>query len=63
MEENTAPIWSLVTVIGPILFALVLGWAIWRNKQRSRAEKDRTERATRDLYEQSDRESKAWDND
>lgn len=38
--------WPLITVVGPILFAIVLLWAI-ANNRRSRAEKQRTEEATR----------------
>ncbi|WP_432769977.1 MAG: hypothetical protein HEQ22_04310 [Sphingopyxis sp.] len=50
--------WTLITVIGPILFALVLGWAMLHNR-RSRAEIRRTEEATRLRREEEDREAKA----
>lgn len=60
-ETNASSVWSLVTVVGPILLIVVLAWAMLRNRSRSRAEKERTEQATRDLYERSDRESKARD--
>jgi hypothetical protein len=54
-------LWPVITVLGPILLAVVLFWAMWRNKSRTPAEKERTEQATRELYEESDRVSKARD--
>lgn len=53
-------LWGLMTIVGPILLGLALLWALLHNR-RSREEKARTERATRELYEQSDREDKARD--
>lgn len=38
--------WSLMTIVGPILFAAVLLWVMAHNRQ-TRAEKRRTEEATR----------------
>lgn len=52
--------WGIMTIVGPILLGLVLLWALLHNR-RSRAEKARTERATRELYEQLDREDKERD--
>ena len=52
--------WGLMTIVGPILLALALLWALLHNR-RSSQQKARTERATRELYEQSDREDKARD--
>jgi len=40
--------WSIVTVVGPILLALAIAWAIMRNRKAGRVEE--TERATRDNY-------------
>lgn len=54
-------LWGLMTILGPILLAGILFWAMQRNRTRTRAEKERTERATRELYEESDRASKARD--
>ena len=43
--------WGIITIVAPILLALVLLWALLRNRKRSRpSDVDRTERATRDLY-------------
>ncbi|WP_106640582.1 hypothetical protein [Allosphingosinicella vermicomposti] len=46
--------WSLITIIGPILLALVILWAMLRNRKASRRDVDRTEQATRDLYKAED---------
>ena len=44
--------WSLLTVVGPILLAVALLWALLRNrKKNSPADIERTERATHDLYD------------
>ena len=45
--------WALQTVVGVLILAAVLLWAVMRNKA-SRSERDRTEQATRDLYEQEE---------
>lgn len=53
-------IWGFVIIGGPILLGLVLGWALWRNRQqRTRESVEETERATRNLREELDREDKA----
>ena len=45
--------WTLLTIVGPILLALVIIYALLHNrKARNRPE---TEEATRRLYEQEDR--------
>ena len=50
--------WTLMTILGPILLAAVLAWAMLNNR-RSRAEERRTEEATRIRREQEDRDQKA----
>jgi hypothetical protein len=52
---------SLMVIIGPILLAAVILWAVLANRNRSRAEKQHSEAATRDLYKTIDREDKAAD--
>jgi len=47
-EGNTVNYWGIVTVVGPILLALAIAWAILRNRKAGRIEE--TERATRDNY-------------
>lgn len=50
--------WGFMTILGPILLAAVLAWAMLNNR-RSRAEKQRTEEATRIRREQEERDQKA----
>jgi hypothetical protein len=45
--------WGLQTVVGALILAAVLLWAVMRNKS-SRGERDRSEKATRDLYDQEE---------
>jgi len=60
---NGGSLWGLMTVVGPVLLLGVIMWAMLRNRTRTRAEKERTDRATHELYEESDRASKARDAD
>ena len=46
--------WSLMTIIGPIILAVVIAWAALRNRS-SRSEIERSEEATRRNYEEEDR--------
>ena len=46
--------WSLITIVGPLLLALVVLWAMLKNRKSSRGEIERTEQATRDLYKKED---------
>jgi hypothetical protein len=47
--------WGIMTIIGPLLLAAVLAWALLRNRKARRPEDlDRTERATRELYKEED---------
>jgi type II secretory pathway pseudopilin PulG len=60
MESPSELWWSLITIVGPIVLALVLLWAMLRNRAQRRGT-HRTERATRDLYrkeEQARREGR-----
>lgn len=54
MEESGSGLWGIVTIIGPIVLALAIIWAILNNR-RSRAEKDRTERAVHDQKQEERR--------
>ena len=51
-------LWSLLTVIGPLLLAAVILWALLRNRT-SRADEARSERAAHELRDQIDREDKS----
>lgn len=46
--------WGILTIVGPILLAAVIAWAMLHNR-RSRAEKELTEDATRIRREQEHR--------
>jgi hypothetical protein len=46
--------WSIINIVGPLLLAVVILWALLKNRKSSRAEIDRTEVATRDLYKKED---------
>ena len=50
----------LMVVVGPILLAIAIAWAILHNRG-SRRDIAHTEAATRERYEQQDREDKARD--
>jgi hypothetical protein len=52
---------GLMVIVGPILLALAIAWAIFHNRG-SRREVARTEEATRMRYDQQDREDKAREN-
>lgn len=51
---------GLMVVVGPILLAIAIIWAILHNRG-SRRDIARTEAATRERYDQQDREDKARD--
>jgi hypothetical protein len=46
--------WSLLTIVGPLLLAAVILFALLRNRRSSQASKDRTEAATHRLYEEEE---------
>lgn len=52
--------WSIMTIVGPILFGIVLIWVITHNR-RSRRDEARSEAATRDLREEMTAERQAHD--
>ncbi|HWI85718.1 MAG TPA: hypothetical protein VNT42_05260 [Sphingomonas sp.] len=58
MEGN-----GLIAAIGGIVLAVVLLYAVIMNRRRSRADEQRTEEATKDLYARVDREDKVSDPD
>ena len=47
--------WSLLTIVGPALLVVVILWALLKNRA-SRADRDRTEEATRRLYREEEAE-------
>jgi len=46
--------WGIITIVGPLLLAAVILWALLRNRKVRPDEIDRTERATHDLYKEED---------
>ncbi|HEY0445956.1 MAG TPA: hypothetical protein VGD19_05835 [Allosphingosinicella sp.] len=46
--------WGIMTIVGPLLLAVVLAWAMLRNRKSRPEEIERTERATRELYKEED---------
>ena len=53
-------LWGVMTVVGPILLAAVIIWAILNNR-RSPRDEAHTEAATRQMYDEQEREDKAND--
>lgn len=52
-------LWGVVTILGPILLAAVILWALLRNRQRETPrDLARTEAATERLYEEVDADDK-----
>ena len=51
--DASGPLWSIITIVGPLLLIGVIAWAALRNRA-SRVEKDKTEFATRELYREED---------
>ena len=50
-------LWSVMTVVGPIILALVILYALFRNRKASSDQEiARTERGTRELREELNRE-------
>ena len=54
--------WGILNIVGPLLLAAVLLWAFLRNRS-SRREIDRSERGTRDVYDESERVRRSGDED
>jgi hypothetical protein len=54
--------WTLLNIIGPIVLLAVIAWALLRNR-RSRRVDERSEAATRELYEAEDREHRGESDD
>jgi hypothetical protein len=53
MDSPSGGMWTVMTIVGPLLLAAVLLWALLRNRSKSSpGEVDRTERATHDLYDE-----------
>ena len=54
----TGGLWGLLTILGPIVLAAALIWAMLHNRS-SRREIERTEEATKKLYEEQNADDEA----
>src|SRR5215210_7823724 len=52
--------WAILNIVGPLLLAAVLLWALLRNRRSRRSDSD-TEQATRDLYREEEEKRRAGD--
>ena len=59
--DLSSPLQSILVIVGPILLALAIAWAMLRNRA-SRGDVEKTEEATRMRYDQQDKEDKAREN-
>lgn len=59
--DMSSPLQAIIVIVGPILLAIAIAWAMFHNKG-SRREVQATEDATRRMYDEQDREDKARDN-
>jgi len=55
--------WGVMTIVGPLLLAAVLLWAVLRNRKTRRGDVGRSERGTRDVYDESERVRQERDGD
>jgi hypothetical protein len=60
MSFDTSGIWGIVTIVGPILLAGAIIWAMLNNRGTKR-EVERTEEATKRLYDEPDPDEVARD--
>lgn len=47
--------WAIILIVGPLILAGALLWALLRNRRRGPADEARTEQATRELYREENR--------
>jgi len=53
--------WAILNIVGPLLLAAVLLWALLRNRGSRKADVDRTEQATRDAYDEEEEKRRTGD--
>jgi hypothetical protein len=56
--DVSSPLQSIMVIVGPILLALAIAWAMLRNRATG-GDVKHTEEATRTRYDQQDKEDKA----
>ena len=57
---DASSLWGILTILGPIVLAVALLWAILHNRTSKRQDA-RTEAATRELYDKEDSDAPASD--
>ena len=55
--------WALLNIVGPLLLAAVLLWALLRNRRGRRIDVNRSEEATRDAYDREEEARRRDDGD
>jgi hypothetical protein len=53
--------WAILNIVGPLLLAAVLLWALLRNRKSRKDNPDTTEQATRDLYREEEEKRRTGD--
>ena len=53
--------WAILNIVGPLLLAAVLLWALLRNRKARNRDVDRTEQGTRDLYREEEEKRRSGD--
>jgi hypothetical protein len=53
--------WAIINIVGPLLLAAILLWALLRNRRSRKVDVDRTEQATRDLYREEEEKRRSGD--
>jgi hypothetical protein len=62
MVDTGGASWGIINIVGPLLLAAVLLWALLRNR-RSRTDVNRTEEGTRDVYDREEEARRRGDED
>jgi hypothetical protein len=53
--------WAILNIVGPLLLAAVLLWALLRNRKSRKVDVDRTEQATREAYDEEEDKRRTGD--
>jgi len=53
--------WAILNIVGPLLLAAVLLWALLRNRKTRDRDVDRSEQGTRDLYREEEEKRRSGD--
>lgn len=53
--------WAILNIVGPLVLAAVLLWALLRNRRSRKIDTDTTEQATRDLYREEEEKRRSGD--